>query len=31
MTDSTTTRVLALLNLLQTHRHWTGTELADRL
>jgi predicted DNA-binding transcriptional regulator YafY len=31
MTDSTTSRVLALLNLLQTHRHWTGTELADRL
>ena len=31
MTDSTTSRVLALLNLLQTHRHWTGGELADRL
>jgi predicted DNA-binding transcriptional regulator YafY len=31
MTDSTTSRVLALLNLLQTHRHWTGAELADRL
>jgi len=31
MTDSTTSRVLALLNLLQTHRHWTGSELANRL
>ncbi|MFC0678513.1 helix-turn-helix transcriptional regulator [Lysobacter korlensis] len=31
MTESTTSRVLSLLNLLQTHRHWTGTELADRL
>jgi predicted DNA-binding transcriptional regulator YafY len=31
MTDSTTSRVLSLLNLLQTHRHWTGTELAARL
>lgn len=30
MTD-TTTRALALLNLLQTHRHWPGTELAERL
>ncbi|MDA0644379.1 MULTISPECIES: helix-turn-helix transcriptional regulator [Nonomuraea] len=27
----TTARALALLNLLQTHRHWTGPELADRL
>lgn len=32
MSDSTTTsRVLALLNLLQTHRHWPGRELAARL
>jgi predicted DNA-binding transcriptional regulator YafY len=32
MSDTTTTsRVLALLNLLQTHRHWSGTELAERL
>ncbi|MCT1479631.1 YafY family protein [Microbacterium sp. p3-SID336] len=30
MTD-TTSRALALLNLLQTHRHWPGTELAARL
>lgn len=29
--SDTTTRALALLNLLQTHRHWTGTELAERL
>lgn len=27
----TTSRSLALLNLLQTHRHWPGGELADRL
>lgn len=27
----TTTRALSLLNLLQTHRHWPGSELADRL
>lgn len=27
----TTARILALLNLLQVHRHWPGTELADRL
>jgi len=27
----TTTRALSLLNLLQTHRHWPGTELARRL
>lgn len=27
----TTTRALALLDLLQTHRHWSGHELADRL
>ncbi|MFG1941979.1 helix-turn-helix transcriptional regulator [Nonomuraea sp. NPDC048826] len=27
----TTARALALLNLLQTHRHWTGPELAERL
>ncbi|MGI5269242.1 helix-turn-helix transcriptional regulator [Nonomuraea sp. CA-218870] len=26
-----TARALALLNLLQTHRHWTGPELAERL
>lgn len=32
MVDTTTTsRVLSLLNLLQTHRHWGGPELADRL
>ena len=29
--SDTTTRALALLNLLQTHRHWPGTELARRL
>jgi predicted DNA-binding transcriptional regulator YafY len=28
---STTSRVLSLLNLLQTHRHWPGPELASRL
>ncbi len=27
----TTTRALALLNLLQAHRHWPGSELAERL
>ncbi|MDR7188881.1 putative DNA-binding transcriptional regulator YafY [Microbacterium sp. BE35] len=27
----TTTRALSLLNLLQTHRHWPGSELAVRL
>ncbi len=27
----TTTRALALLNLLQTHRHWPGSQLAERL
>lgn len=26
-----TARTLSLLSLLQTHRHWSGTELADRL
>jgi predicted DNA-binding transcriptional regulator YafY len=26
-----TSRLLRLLSLLQTHRHWSGTELADRL
>ena len=26
-----TSRMLALLSLLQTHRHWSGTELAERL
>jgi len=32
MSDSTTTsRVLSLLNLLQTHRHWPGPELSRRL
>src|SRR5690554_2013842 len=32
MSDTTTTsRVLTLLNLLQTHRHWAGVELAERL
>jgi predicted DNA-binding transcriptional regulator YafY len=30
MTDPTA-RVLELLNLLQTHRHWKGSELAERL
>lgn len=30
MTD-TTSRALSLLNLLQTHRHWPGSELAERL
>ncbi|WP_309128393.1 WYL domain-containing protein [Microbacterium sp.] len=29
--SDTTTRALALLNLLQTHRHWPGSELAARL
>lgn len=29
--SDTTTRALSLLNLLQTHRHWPGTELAQRL
>lgn len=29
--SDTTTRALALLNLLQTHRHWPGAELATRL
>jgi len=27
----TSTRMLQLLSLLQTHRHWPGSELADRL
>ncbi|WP_205649347.1 YafY family protein [Agromyces sp. LHK192] len=27
----TTARALKLLSLLQTHRHWTSTELSDRL
>ena len=26
-----TSRMLAVLSLLQTHRHWSGTELAERL
>lgn len=29
--SDTTTRALSLLNLLQTHRHWPGAELAQRL
>ncbi|RGE17941.1 YafY family protein [Leucobacter sp. wl10] len=29
--SDTTSRALALLNLLQTHRHWPGSELAARL
>jgi predicted DNA-binding transcriptional regulator YafY len=29
--SGTTTRALSLLNLLQTHRHWPGSELAARL
>lgn len=29
--SETTSRILALLNLLQTHRQWTGAELASRL
>ena len=29
--SETTARVLALLNLLQVHRHWPGGELAARL
>lgn len=29
--SDTTSRALALLNLLQTHRHWPGSELARRL
>lgn len=29
--SDTTTRALSLLNMLQTHRHWPGSELADRL
>ena len=29
--SDTTTRALSLLNLLQTHRHWPGAELAERL
>ena len=29
--SDTTTRALSLLNLLQTHRHWPGSELANRL
>ncbi|OAH10974.1 HTH domain protein [Streptomyces jeddahensis] len=28
---STSTRMLRLLSLLQTHGYWPGTELADRL
>lgn len=32
MAESTTaSRILALLNLLQTHRHWAGAELSERL
>lgn len=29
--SDTTTRALSLLNLLQTHRHWPGSELARRM
>ena len=29
--SETTSRALSLLNLLQTHRHWPGSELAERL
>jgi predicted DNA-binding transcriptional regulator YafY len=29
--SDTTSRALSLLNLLQTHRHWPGSELASRL
>jgi predicted DNA-binding transcriptional regulator YafY len=29
--SDTTTRALDLLSLLQSHRHWSGRELADRL
>ncbi|NYE19194.1 helix-turn-helix transcriptional regulator [Microbacterium immunditiarum] len=29
--SDTTSRALSLLNLLQTHRHWPGAELAERL
>lgn len=29
--SDTASRALSLLNLLQTHRHWTGQELAERL
>ena len=29
--SDTTSRALSLLNLLQTHRHWPGSELAGRL
>jgi predicted DNA-binding transcriptional regulator YafY len=29
--SDTTSRALSLLNLLQTHRHWPGVELAERL
>ena len=28
---NTSTRMLRLLSLLQTHRYWPGAELADRL
>jgi predicted DNA-binding transcriptional regulator YafY len=28
---NTSSRTLRLLSLLQTHRHWSGTDLADRL
>src|SRR5271156_6149678 len=28
---NTSSRMLRLLSLLQNHRHWAGTELADRL
>jgi predicted DNA-binding transcriptional regulator YafY len=31
MHNDPASRMLRLLSLLQTHRHWSGTELADRL
>ncbi|RMI32385.1 helix-turn-helix transcriptional regulator [Nocardia stercoris] len=31
MPETTSARLLRLLSLLQTHRDWTGTELAERL
>jgi predicted DNA-binding transcriptional regulator YafY len=31
MSETTPARLLRLLSLLQMHRDWTGTELAERL
>jgi len=31
MPETTPARLLRLLSLLQVHRDWTGTELAERL